>query len=112
MAARKHGERDRIAGALGASRVVKLKDRRSAGPLDWIELAQALQHRLVSRGGRPSDPHWDTKRLVPFRRRTWKLLSREAEEISAHGRRVGPAQLAAIFIEEQLASRKGHQPHV
>lgn len=104
MAAKNNGDRDSIAGGLGASRVVRLKGRQSAGPLDWIELAQTLQHRLVSRGGRPSDPHWDTKRLVPFRRRTWKLLSEEAEEISTHGRRVGPAQLAAILIEERLAS--------
>jgi len=110
MAAKRNGERNRIAQALGASRVVKLKRRRSAGPLDWLELAQTLQSRLVSRGGRPSDPHWDTKRLVPFRRRTWQRLSRKAEELSAHGRKVGPAQLAAIFIEERLASRKGHQP--
>ena len=112
MAANKNGEQKRIAEALGASRVVKLKGRRFAGPLDWVALAQTLQSRLVSRGGRPSDPHWDTKRLVPFRHRTWQRLSRQAEELSAHGRRIGPAQLAAIFIEEQLASRLGHQPSV
>lgn len=111
MAAKKNGERKRIAEALGASRVIKLRGRRSAGPLDWMELAQTLQNRLISRGGRPSDPCWDTKRLVPFQRRTWKRLSKEAQEISKRGRKVGPAQLAAILIEEQLASRKGYQPH-
>lgn len=110
MAAKKGKEQDMIAGALGATRVVRLKGRRPRGPLGWIELTQTLQSRLVSRGGRPSDPHWDTKRLVPFRRQTWKRLSEEAEEISARGRKVGPAQLAAILIEEKLASRRGHQP--
>ncbi|MCX5793970.1 MAG: hypothetical protein NTY77_00555 [Elusimicrobia bacterium] len=103
---------DAIARALGASRVVRLSSRRSKGPLDWFALAQTLQGRLVSRGGRPSDPHWDTKRLVPFSRETWERLSDEAEELSAHGRKVGPAQLAAIFIEERLASWKGRQPGV
>lgn len=93
---------DKIAEALGASRVVQFKSRRLGGPLDWLELVQTLQSRLISRGGRPSDPHWDTKRLVPFRRQTWKRLSQEAETISAQGRKVGPAQLAAIVIEERL----------
>lgn len=110
MANRKITRRNVIAGALGASRIIRIKGRRPRGPLGWIALAQMLQSRLVSRGGRPSDPQWDTKRLVPFRRQTWKRLSAEAEIISARGRRVGPAQLAAILIEECLASHKAHQP--
>ena len=94
-----------IAKALGASRSAPLKKDRSGGPLEWLQLAQILQERLVSTGGRPSDPDWDTKRLVPFRSRTWKRLTQEAEAISAQGRKVGPAQLAAIMIEERLAGR-------
>ena len=109
MAGKRLG-REEIAKALGASRTIRLRSRGSGGPLEWLALAQTLQGRLVSRGGRPSDPHWDTKRLVPFSRKTWERLSDEAEELSAHGRKVGPAQLAAIFIEERLASWKGRQP--
>lgn len=103
MPARENG--DEIAKALGASRVFTLKKNRSGGPLDWLQLTQILQDRLVSTGGRPSDPDWDTKRLVPFRSRTWKRLTQEAEAISIRGRKVGPAQLAAIMIEERLAGR-------
>lgn len=110
MANKKTGPRDGIGGALGASRVVRLEGSRAGGPLGWMKLAQTLQTRLVSRGGRPSDPHWDTKRLVPFRRRTWERLSQEAKELSTHGRKVGPAQLAAILIEERIESRKGDGP--
>ena len=102
MAAKKNQRHDKIAKAIGASRVVRLKELRLAGPLDWLELAQTLPGRLISSGGRPSDPHWDTKRLVPFRRKTWKQLTQEAEIMSAQGRKVGPAQLAAIVIEENL----------
>ena len=108
MAAKKKGE-DRIAEALGASRVVKLGKSRD-WPLGWMGLAGIVRDRLVSRGGRPSDPNWDTKRLVPFRRATWKRLSQEAEAMSAYGRKVGPAQLAAILIEEKLATKESHQP--
>lgn len=104
MSTKKNKKRDKIAEAIGASRVIPLKRLNLGGPLDWLELVQTLQSRLISSGGRPSDPHWDTKRLVPFRRKTWKRLAEEAETISAHGRKVGPAQLAAIVIEESFTS--------
>lgn len=93
--------------ALGASVMIDLKDQSDGGPLGWLKILHLVQERLVSRGGRPSDPHWDTKRLVPFRRQTWKRLMAEAAMISAHGRKVGPAQLAAILIEQRLDSREG-----
>ena len=96
-----------VASALGASRVVKLGVGRD-WPLGWMGLASIIRERLVSRGGRPSDPRWDTKRLVPFRRETWKRLSQEAQELSSHGRKVGPAQLAAILIEKELAAKTIH----
>lgn len=102
MATKKNKRYNKIAETIGASRVVPLKKLRLAGPLDWLELAQTLPNRLISSGGRPSDPNWDTKRLVPFRRKTWKQLTQEAEILSTQGRKVGPAQLAAIVIEESL----------
>ena len=93
---------DEIAKALGVSRIIKLDGSYSGGPLEWLHLAQIVQSRLVSTGGRPSDPRWDTKRLVPFRRRVWKRLTRQARVMNVRGRKVGPAQLAAILIEERL----------
>lgn len=110
MASMRNREK-RIAQALGATTIIRLKGRRPAGPLGWLALAQALQHRLISRGGRPSDPAWDTRRLVPFRRSTWERLSREAERMSSAGRRIGPAQLAAFMIEQELGMRPA-QPEV
>ncbi len=103
MAANRNKLQRGIAEALGASRVIDLGIRRQDGPLDWLALAHALQERLVSSGGRPSDPRWDTRRLVPFRRQTWKRLARQAAALSARGRKVGPAQLAAFLIEERLS---------
>lgn len=99
MATKKDKKHDKIAEAIGASRVIQLKAAKSGGPLDWLELTHSVQRRLISRGGRPSDPQWDTKRLVPFKSRTWKRLRKEAETISEQGRKVGPAQLAAMVIE-------------
>lgn len=69
-------------------------------------LAHVVQGRLISWDGRPRDPHWDTKQLVPFSRQVWKRLVQEADRISKTGFRVGPTQLAAIMIEEALASLK------
>jgi len=107
MTGNQGAKQKRIAGVLGASRVIRFPGHKSGGPLSWLGLAQALQSRLVSRGGRPSDPRWDTKRLVPFRGQVWKQLAKEAKAISAQGRKVGPAQLAAIMIEESLTPTKG-----
>jgi hypothetical protein len=91
-----------VARVLGASRVARVAERKPYGPLEWMGMARSLQDRLVSRGGRPSDPRWDTKRLVPFRRRTWQRLAKRAHALSVHGKKVGPAQLAAILIERNL----------
>lgn len=98
----KKNETASLAGALGASRVIPIAERNAAGPLDWLALGDAIRGRLVSSGGRPSDPRWDTKRLVPFRRRTWQRLAQQARRLSRGGRKVGPAQLAAFLIEERL----------
>ena len=98
---RKDDDQALLARSLGASRVVKLKGR-ARGPLEWVEMGHSLQQRLVSRGGRPSDPHWDTKRLVPFQRKTWNQLTQKARTMSVHGRKVGPAQLAALLIEQNI----------
>jgi len=107
MATVKKNNYDKIAKILGASREINLKGRKTAGPLDWINLVHIVQNCLISRGGRPSNPHWDTKRLVPFRTKTWKNLLQKTKVISSHGRKVGPAQLAAIMIEEYLDPSKG-----
>jgi hypothetical protein len=72
--------------------------------LDWLGLSQIIKNRLVSRGGRPSDPRWEIQRLVPFRTETWKRLTEEARTMRSQGRKVGPAQLAALLIDNGVSS--------
>lgn len=110
MPAKKKLTPEEISKALGASVMIDLKERHGRGPLGWLEMLHLVQDRLVSSGGRPSDPLWDTKRLVPFKRQTWERLTEQAQAMSAHGRKVGPAQLAAFLIEERLAARGGALP--
>lgn len=91
-----------IAEALGANRIIKVSKRKLGGPIAWLDLINSLQYRFVSTGGRPSDPNWDTKRLVPFRRKVWNYLTRTAKHASVWGPKVGPAQIAGIMIEKIL----------
>jgi hypothetical protein len=97
---------DKIAKALGADRVVSLDRLPSQGPLDLLELLVEVQRRLRSTGGRPTDPDWDVRRLVPFRREGWLELERLAGMCEREGQRVSPSQLAALLIERGLESLK------
>lgn len=76
-------------------------------PAQWAEelddLAAGLAERLVSSGGRPTDPRWTVSRRVPFAAETWEALQRIADTLDAGGRSVAPAQLAATLVEERIA---------
>ena len=89
--------------ALGADIVIPLGGRQK-GSSEFLGLSTFVHRRLVSRGGRPSDPSWTLRRLVPFSGDTWRRLTAEAQRLSNSTRRLTAAQLAAIFIERQLAS--------
>lgn len=93
---------DRIAEALGASRVVELEQPASGGPLDLLALRHEVSERIRSTGGRPTDPAWTLARQVPFKTESWERLQDLAEEIGTGGRRVGAAQLAALLVESGL----------
>lgn len=97
---------DRIAEALGAERIIPLERLPSQGPLDLLELRTEIRRRLRSTGGRPTDPNWDVRRLVPFRREGWQELERLAKACEKEGQHVSPSQLAALLIERGLASLK------
>lgn len=97
---------DDVAKALGAGRVLSLERLPSQGPLDLLELRTEVQRRLRSTGGRPTDPDWDIRRLVPFRRESWQELEHYARECEREGQRVSPSQLAALLIERGLQSLK------
>lgn len=76
--------------------------RRALGPMGLLALSPMLTSRLVCGGGRPTDPAWTFRRLVPFRPETWRRLTAEAQRLSTPARRLTPAQLAAILIEREL----------
>ena len=99
----------RIRRALGAERVIPLEGLPSQGPLDLLQLRAELERRLHSSGGRPTDPDWVLRRVVPFKREGWAELERLAAICRHHGQRVSPSQLAALLIEHGLEALKRSQ---
>lgn len=108
MPSKKSSNDETIAKALGADRVVRLKGLPSQGPLDLLELRAEVQRRLRSTGGRPTDPEWDVRRLVPFRKEGWQELEHLAKRCAQEGQRVSPSQLAAVLIERSIENLKKH----
>ena len=92
-----------VALALGASRHVALSPHSAQGPLGLVQLRSEVADRLRSSGGRPTDPTWTVRRVVPFRPSGWAELEVLAARLTSAGRAVSPAQLAAVLIERGLA---------
>jgi hypothetical protein len=62
--------------------------------------------RVPSGGGRPTDPAWTERRLLPLAPKTLKKLEKVSAKVREHGVNVEPMQLAALLIErtaEQLS---------
>lgn len=95
-------EEGRIRQALGAGEAIPLASAPSQGPLDLLQLRAELGGRLQSSGGRPSDPEWSIRRLVPFKKNAWEKLELLAEQCRSTGQSVSPSQLAALLIERGL----------
>ena len=95
-------DKTRLAKGLGASRVVDVGQKKIGGPLDMLALRQEFNERLRSSGGRPTDPSWKVSRQVPFKEESWSRLQDIATELGGSGRRVGPAQVAALLLENSL----------
>lgn len=103
-------DKAKIAEALGATRAVDLSSTAIGGPLDLLALREEFNQRLRSSGGRPTDPSWTLSRQVPFKEGSWTHLQDLASEVGASGRRVGPAQVAALLIESSLEELEEAQP--
>ena len=71
-----------IATAIGASRSMRLSGSPAQGPLGLLQLRAEVVERLRSSGGRPTDPSWTLKRVVPFRRERWQELEALARKVS------------------------------
>lgn len=96
---------DRIARGLGARKKDKLYP--TGGYTGAAQLAAEVQERLrvPPGGGRPTDPSWSDKRLVPIAPRTLERLQRMAKQLQEDtALRVEPMQLAAILLETTTES--------
>ena len=90
---------DKIASGLGAERRGKVA---ASGGYFWGNAAPS-GHRgpLPCAGGRPTDPDWTERRLVPLARRTLERLEEIAAKLREHGGvSVEPMQLAALLLEK------------
>ncbi len=97
-----------FAAALGASRSFAVSNK-PHGPFGVAALLDEIQTRLVSRGGRPSDPGPTIRRLVPIKKQVWSNLKAQASFLSSHGKRVSPAQLAAMLVEKSVSELEAAQ---
>lgn len=110
---KQHLDMAKIAAGLGAQRQGKVESKPGYfGALQLLAEVEA-RFRTPAGGGRPTDPRWTSRRLVPLAPRTLKRL----EEITAKVRRHGmvslePMQLAALLLEkttEQLSSAEAER---
>lgn len=92
---------DKIAKALGAERRGKVTA--GGGYLGAMQLLADIEarFRVPSGGGRPTDPAWTERRLLPLAPRTLKKLEEIAAKVREHGgANLEPMQLAALLLEK------------
>lgn len=83
---------DRIAKALGASRVVDLGDVPMGGPLDWLQLrARVAELR--------ADDAATIECRLPVSKKRWRQLERLAEKVKIDGQALSPTELARLLLE-------------
>ena len=103
---------DEIARSLGAERRGQVAA--SGGYFGAMQLVADIEARfhVPSGGGRPTDPGWTERRLLPLAPRTLKKLEEMSANFREHGRNVEPMQLAALLIEkatEQLSEDEAEE---
>jgi hypothetical protein len=91
---------DRIAKGLGAEKAGKVYSTGGYPGASQLAAEVRERFRVPYGGGRPTDPSWSDKRLVPVAPRTLERLHRIAKRLKEEtGIRVEPMQLAAILLE-------------
>ena len=91
---------DKIARGLGGERRGRVDAR--AGYFGAMQLVADSEERLrvPVRGGRPTDPGWTERRLLPLAQATLKRLEELAQKIrSDRGINIEPMQIAALILE-------------
>jgi hypothetical protein len=91
---------DKIAAGLGAQRRGKVLARGGySGAMQLLADIEA-RFRVPAGGGRPTDPRWTERRLVPLAPRTLERLEEITARVREHdGVSVEPMQLAALLLE-------------
>jgi hypothetical protein len=92
---------NRIARGLGAQRGGKVTA--GGGYAGAMQLLANIEERfrVPTGGGRPTDPAWTERRLLPLAPWTLKRLEEIAAKVREHGgARIEPMQLAALLIEK------------
>ena len=100
---------DKIAKGLGAER--RGKATAGGGYFGAMQLLADIEarFRVPPGGGRPTDPGWTERRLLPLAPKTLKKLEQISVKVREHGMKVEPMQLAALLIEktaEQLSEEE------
>jgi hypothetical protein len=103
---------DMIAKGLGAERRGKVTA--GGGYFGAMQLLADIEarFRVPSGGGRPTDPGWTERRLLPLAPKTLKKLEEMSAKVREHGMSVEPMQLAALLIEktaEQLSEEEAEE---
>jgi hypothetical protein len=94
---------DKIARALGAERRGKVSA--TGGYFGAMQLLADVEAKLrvPARGGRPTDPRWTERRLVPLALKTLERLEKITSRVREHGGvNVEPMQLAALLLEKTV----------
>lgn len=94
-------DRNKIAKRLGAERRGKVTA--SGGYFGALQLTADVEarFRVPSGGGRPTDPGWTERRLVPLAPRTLERLAEIAAKVRERGGvSIEPMQLAALLLEK------------
>jgi len=109
----------KIAKALGAEHRGKVAAK--SGHFGAMQLVAEIQSRfqVPQRGGRPTDPQWTERRLVPLAPETLTRLSQIAKKLhDEQGIAITPLQLAALLLEhaavevDERAAEKLAREHV
>jgi len=92
---------DKIARGLGAERRGKVSA--TGGYFGAMQLLADVEARFRTPegGGRPTDPRWTERRLVPLAPETLERLEEISSKVRGHGGvNVEPMQLAALLLEK------------
>lgn len=92
---------DKIARGLGAERRGTVASKGGYFGALQVSADVAARFRVPAGGGRPTDPRWTERRLLPLAPRTLKRLETLATSVREHGGlSVEPMQLAALLLEK------------